>query len=143
MNNTVSPSEENSHDMSTASKKSLRLLVMLVGIESLLLSLGAIYFLALTLTEVSGNPAGAIVIFLITALVAGGLWVSTFALLRGKGWSRGLVVTWQVIQFALATSFAQGLDEWQVFGWFLLVLSLVTFVMALSKKVSESLEPRS
>jgi hypothetical protein len=139
MNNTVSPSEENSHDMSTASKKSLRLLVMLVGIESLLLSAGAIYLLVLTFTEVSGNPAGAIVIFLITAFVAVGLWVSTVALHKGKGWSRGLIVTWQVIQFALATSFVQGLDEWQVFGWFLLVLSLGTFVLALSKSISKTI----
>jgi hypothetical protein len=139
MNNIDPPSEENSHEMSTASKKSLRLLVMLVGIESLLLSAGAIYFLVLTLTEVSGNPAGAIVIFLITALVALGLWVSTFALHKGKGWSRGLVVTWQVIQFALATSFVQGLAEWQVFGWFLLVLSLGTFVLALSKSISKTI----
>jgi hypothetical protein len=143
MNNIDPPSEENSHEMSTASKKSLRLLVNLVGIEAVLVSAGAIYFLTLTFTEVSGNPAGAIVIFLITALVAVGLWISTFALLKGKGWSRGLVVTWQFIQFALATSFAQGLAEWQIFGWFLLVLSLGTFVLALSKKISESLEPRS
>ena len=143
MNNTVSPSEDNTQDMGNTSKKSLWLLVLLVGIEAILVSAGAIYFVFLTFTEVTGNPAGAIVIFLITALVAVGLWVSSFALLRGKGWSRGLVVTWQVIQFALATSFAQGLAEWQVFGWFLLVLSLGTFVLALSKKVSESLEPRS
>jgi hypothetical protein len=143
MNNTVSPSDDNSQQMSNTSSKSLRLLVLLVGIEAVLVSAGAFYFLSLTFTEVSGNPAGAIVIFLITALVAVGLWVSAFALQKGKGWPRGLVVTWQVIQFALATSFAQGLAEWQVFGWFLLVFSLGTFVLALSKKVSQSLEPRS
>ena len=143
MNNTDSPSGDNSQDMSSTSSKSLRLLVLLVGIEAVLVSAGAVYFLFLTFTEVIENPAGAIVIFLITALVAVGLWVSAAALRRGKGWSRGLVVTWQVIQFALAASFVQGLDEWQVFGWFLLVLSLGTFVLALSKKVSESLEPRS
>ena len=143
MNNTVSQFDDNSQDMSNTSKKSLRVLVLLVGIEAVLVSAGAVYFMFLTFTEVIRNPAGAIVIFLITALVAVGLWVSTFALLKGKGWSRGLVVTWQVIQFALATSFVQGLAEWQVFGWFLLVLSLGTFVLALSKKVSESLEPRS
>jgi hypothetical protein len=143
MNNSVSPSEDNAQDMGNTSKKSLWLLVLLVGIEAILVSAGAIYFVFLTFTEVTGNPAGAIVIFLITALVAVGLWISTVALLKGKGWSRGLVVTWQVIQFALATSFAQGLAEWQVFGWFLLLLSLGTFVLALSKKVSQSLEPRS
>ena len=139
MNNNVSPSGDNTQDMSNTSKNSLRLLVLLVGIEAILVSAGAFYFLFLTFTEVTGNPAGAIVIFLITALVAVGLWVSTFALLRGKGWSRGLVVTWQVIQFALATSFAQGLAEWQVFGWFLLVLSLGTFLLALSKSISKTI----
>jgi hypothetical protein len=143
MNNTVSPSDDNSQDMSNTSSKSLRLLVLLVGIEAVLVSAGALYFLFLTFTEVIGNPAGAIVIFFITALVAVGLWISTVALRMGKGWSKGLVVTWQVIQFALATSFVQGIAEWQLLGWFLLVLSLGTFVLALSKKVSESLEPRS
>jgi hypothetical protein len=126
MNNTVSPSDDNSQDMSSTSSTSLRLLVLLIGIEAVLVSAGAVYFLFLTFTEVIGNPAGAIVIFLITAVVAVGLWVSTFALLKGKAWSRGLVVTWQVIQFALATSFVQGLAEWQAIGWALFALSIAT-----------------
>ena len=142
MNDSVSPSEENAGKPLFSSLKAVRILALLVGIEAILVSAGAVYFLTLTYTQVTTNIGGAIVIFIITALIAVGLWVSTFALLQGKAWSRGIIVTWQVIQFALATSFIQGLVEWQAVGWALLVLSLVTFFMALRKKVSESFEPR-
>lgn len=142
MNDSVSPSEENAGKPLFSAPKAVRFLALLVGIEAVLVSAGAVYFLSLTFTEVTSNIAGAIVIFLITALIAVGLWVSTVALLQGKSWSRGIIITWQVIQFALATSFIQGLVEWQAVGWALLALSLVTFFLALRKKVSESLEPR-
>lgn len=142
MNDSVSPSEENAGTPRFSAPKAVRSLALLVGIEAILVSAGAVYFLTLTFTEVTSNIAGALVIFLITALIAVGLWVSTFALLRGKSWSRGIIITWQVIQFALATSFIQGLVEWQAVGWALLVLSLVSFFLAFRKKVSESLEPR-
>jgi hypothetical protein len=142
MNDSFSPSEENAGKPRFSASKAVRFLALLVGIEAVLVSSGAVYFLTLTFTEVTSNIAGAIVIFLITALIAVGLWVSTFALLQGKSWSRGIIITWQVIQFAMATSFIQGLVEWQAVGWALLMLSLVTFFIALRKKVSESLEPR-
>ena len=142
MIDSASPSEENARKPRFSATKAVRFLALLVGIEAVLVSAGALYFLTLTLTQVTSNIAGAVVIFLITALIAVGLWVSTFALLQGKSWSRGIIVTWQVIQFALATSFIQGLVEWQAAGWALLVLSLVAFFVALRKKVSESLEPR-
>ena len=139
MNDSISPAEEIAGKPRFSAPKAVRFLALLVGIEAVLVSAGAVYFLTLTFTQVTSNIAGAVVIFLITALIAVGLWVSTVALHKGKGWSRGLIVTWQVIQFALATSFVQGLDEWQVFGWFLLVLSLGTFGLALSKSISKTL----
>jgi hypothetical protein len=94
-----------------------------------------VYFLTLTLTEVTSNIAGAIAIFLIASLVAVGLWVSTIGLLQGKSWSRGIIITWQVIQFALATSFIQGFVEWQPVGWVLLILSVVVFFGLVFKKI--------
>lgn len=141
MNDSVSTSEENAGKQPFSSAKAVRFLALLVGIEAVLVSAGAVYFLTLTLTQVTSNIAGAIVIFLITALIAVGLWVSTFALLHGRSWSRGIIITWQVIQFALATSFIQGLVEWRAVGWVLMTFSLATFFMALSRNVAESLKP--
>ena len=134
MNVSFSSSEENTGKHRFSSHKILQLLALLVGIEAVLVSAGAIYFLTLTFTEVETSIAGSIVIFLITALVAVGLWVSTFALLQRKAWPRGIVITWQVIQFALATSFIQGLVEWQAMGWALLLLSfgsLIIFIISM------------
>ena len=142
MNDSISPSGKNADSPRFSAQIVLRIFSLLVGIEAFLISTGALYFLTLIFTEVTSNIAGAVVIFLITALIAVVLWVSTFAILQGKSWSRGIVVTWQVIQFALATSFIQGIVEWQAAGWALLVLSLATFFQAFRKKISESLEPR-
>jgi len=134
MNDSSSLSEENGEKPRFSSQKAMLILSLLLGIETVLVSAGAVYFLTLTFTEVTSKIAGAIVIFLITALIAVVLWVSTFALLQGKSWSRGIIVTWQVIQFALATSFIQGLVEWQALGWLLLVLSLVIFFFSVYSK---------
>jgi hypothetical protein len=138
MNDSVSPSEENVGKPRFSGPKAVRFLALLVGIEAVLVSAGAVYFLTLTFTQVTSNIAGAIVIFLITALIAVVLWVSTVALLQGKSWSMGIIITWQVIQFALATSFIQGLVEWQALGWGLLVLSLVTFFVSLRIRISDT-----
>lgn len=143
MNDSLPPSKENAGTPRFSTPKAVGFLALLVGIEAVLVSTGAVYFLNLTFTEVTSNVAGAIVIFLITALIAVGLWVSTFALLQGKSWSRGIIITWQVIQFALATSFIQGLVEWQAVGWALLVLSLGTFVLALTKSISRFFDDRN
>ena len=129
MNDSNSSSQENVGKPRLPSQNTLRIFALLVGMEALLVTAGAVYFLTLTFTEVTTNIAGAIVIFLITLIVAVGLWVSTFAIFRGKSWSRGIVITWQVIQFALATSFIQGIVEWRQLGWLIFGLSIGTFAI--------------
>ena len=117
-------------------------LSVVVGIEALLVSAGAIYFLARMFMEPVENLAGAIVIFLITLAIAVGLVAVTVSCFRNRSWTRGAIVTWQILQFAVATSFIQGLVQWQPVGWVLFLLSAVAIVLvfmpATTKEMTET-----
>ena len=100
------------------------LLGVLVSIEALLVTAGAIYFLSRIFMEKPENLSGAIVIFVITVIIAAGLVATAFGTFRAKSWTRGAIVTWQIMQFVVATSFIQGITAWQPVGWLLIALSL-------------------
>lgn len=100
-----------------------------VGLEALILLAGAIYFLARMFMEPVENLAGAIVILLITLAIAAGLVAVTVFCFRNKSWTRGAIVTWQILQFAVATSFIQGIEQWQPMGWLLFALSVGAIVL--------------
>ena len=120
------------HDSYGNTSKKLRIaLAVLVFVEALLLSLGTLYFLFLMFNQETESTAGAIVILAIATLISLALWGAFFGVLSKERWVTGIIVTWQVMQFALATSFIQGLAEWQLLGWGLLGISLITFFVVL------------
>jgi hypothetical protein len=113
-------------DEQTRRSPSVVLLGLLVSIEALLVIAGAFYFLSRIFFETPENLSGAIVIFAITFTIAVGIVFTAIATFRAKSWTRGAIVTWQIMQFAIATSFIQGITEWQPVGWFLIALTLAT-----------------
>jgi hypothetical protein len=104
------------------------LLGVLVGLESLLVLGGALYFLSRIFLETPVNLSGSLVIFAITLLIAIGLITTTIGTFRAQTWTRGAILTWQIMQFVVATSFIQGIAEWQPVGWVLISLSVVSLV---------------
>ena len=112
------------------------LLGVLVSIEALLVTAGAVYFLSRIFLETPENLSGAIVIFAITLIIAIGLVVVGISIFRELTWTRGAIVTWQILQFAVATSFVQGFSLWQYLGWTLIFLSVAGFVLVLSEKIN-------
>ncbi|MFC4245252.1 hypothetical protein ACFOYW_17925 [Gryllotalpicola reticulitermitis] len=82
----------------------------------------------------------------LVCLVIGCLWVVAAALgaWLARGWSRGLVITWQLIQLAVGVGAMQGLLAGPLIGVVLLVLGLAGIVLVLTPSVSRSLgrEPR-
>jgi hypothetical protein len=116
---------ETGHDKSGRSPLAT-MLGVLVSIEALLVTAGAIYFLSRIFLETPNNLSGAIVIFSITFIIAIGLFFTAIATFRAQQWTRGAIVTWQIMQFAIATSFIQGITEWQPVGWLLIALTLST-----------------
>ena len=111
------------------------LLGVLVSIEALLVTAGAIYFLSRIFMEKPENLSGAIVIFAITVIIAAGLVATAFGTFKAKAWTRGAIVTWQIMQFVVATSFIQGIAVWQPVGWLLIVLAVGTSVLLFSRPV--------
>lgn len=127
--------------MNRPSKTVSRLLVLisaLVGVEALALIAGALYFLSRIFLETPENLIGAVVIFVITALIAVGVSIAAIAVGRAKQWTRGAIVTWQILQFAVATSFIQGIAVWQPVGWGLALLSVAVVVLLFLPRTNAS-----
>jgi hypothetical protein len=111
------------------------LLGVLVSLEAGAVFAGALYFLSRIFLETPENFSGAIVIFAITLVIAIGLVVTAIATFRAQSWTRGAIVTWQILQFAVATSFIQGIQAWQPVGWLLIVVAVGTAVLLFSRPV--------
>jgi hypothetical protein len=128
-NTTQNPSDSGSNGDEPERRSPLvALLGVLVGLESLLVLGGALYFLSRIFLEAPENFSGAIVIFAITLLVAIGLIATTIGTFKALPWTRGAILTWQIMQFAVATSFIQGIAVWQPVGWALAFLSVTTII---------------
>ena len=115
------------------------LLGVLVSIEALLVTAGALYFLSRIFLEAPKNLSGAFVIFVITLIIAAGLVATSIGTFKAKPWTRGAIVTWQIMQFVVATSFIQGIQAWQPVGWLLIALSIFSSVIVL-KEIFQSRE---
>ena len=115
------------------------LLGVLVSTEALLVTAGAVYFLSRIFLETPENLSGAFVIFAITLIIAAGLIATAIGTFKVKSWTRGAIVTWQILQFFVATSFIQGIQVWHPVGWLLIVLAVGTAVLLFSRPVINSM----
>ena len=127
-------SGSNGHEQTRRSPL-VALLGVLVSIEALLVTAGAIYFLSRIFLETPENLPGAVVIFAITLVIAIGLVVTAIGTFRTQSWTRGAIVTWQILQFAVSTSFIQGIQDWQPVGWLLIVFAVGTAVLLFTRPV--------
>jgi hypothetical protein len=103
------------------------------------LVVGATVFLIYELVTVEAqSPATALALTVLTAIAA--VWVTAIAvgMLRGRAWSRGAAVVWQVLQIAVAVGAFQGSFARPEIGWLLLVPALAALLLALSKPVVEA-----
>jgi hypothetical protein len=100
------------------------LLASLVLVEALGLVAGALFFFAQIFVQPATSVVGAVVIFIVTAIIAAGLVATGIFAFTARSWTRGAILTWQILQLAVATSFVQGLTPWPAIGVALIVLSL-------------------
>ena len=127
----------NSHEQTRRSPL-VALLGVFVSIEALLVTAGAVYFLSRIFLETPENISGAFVIFAITLIIAAGLIATSLGTFKAKPWTRGAIVTWQIMQFVVATSFIQGIQAWQPVGWTLIALSFATCFLVVNQMVKSS-----
>lgn len=116
----------------------LSLFATLIGIEGAALLAGAVFFFTQIFVKQTTSLSGSIVIFIITLIIGVGVLASAIGAARGKTWVRGPILTWQILQIAVAISFLQGTDFWPLIGWVLLILSLGSTALLFTKAVIEA-----
>jgi hypothetical protein len=100
---------------------------------------GATAFLVFELLTVTPDSlASALALTVLTALAA--VWVTAIGIgvLRGRAWSRGAAIVWQVMQIAVAVGAFRGTFARAEVGWLLLVPALAALVLLFSRPVVEA-----
>ena len=101
--------------------------------------MGATAFLVYELVTVTAQSlASALALTVLTAIAA--VWVIAIAVgvLRGRPWSRGAAIVWQVLQIAVAVGAFQGSFARPEVGWLLIIPALVALVLLFSRPVVEA-----
>ena len=115
--------------------KPLIVLSALILLEAALV-VGATVFLVVELLTVTPRSlASALALTMLTALAA--VWVTAIAIgmLRGRAWSRGAAIVWQVLQIAVAVGAFQGAFARPEVGWPLLLTALAALALLFSRPV--------
>lgn len=110
-------------------------LAVLVFAECALVVFAAVYLVVELLIDVPTSLAGALFLTLLVVIAAVWLAVIGVNTLRGAPWVRGAIVTWQILQIAVAVGAFQGVFARPDVGWALLIPSLVVLVLLFTKPV--------
>jgi hypothetical protein len=113
----------------------LAILVVLLFIELLLVSGAAVYLVIELLIDTPVSYASAIAILALTVLAAVWMAIIIRHTLRGRSWTRGATIVWQVLQASVGLGALQGIFARPDVGWPLIILSLATLVMLFTKPV--------
>lgn len=111
------------------------LLVVLLAAECALLAAATIYLVVELLIATPSSFASAVALLGLTAIAAIWLGVITANVLRGRAWTRGAAITWQVLQGAVAIGCFQGIFAQPAIGWLLLIPALVVLVLLFTPTV--------
>lgn len=110
-------------------------LAVLVFAECALLTVATIYLVVEILVDTPASYASAVALTVLTAIAA--IWLGFIAvnILRGRAWTRGATVVWQVLQIAVAIGCFQGLFARPDIGWALLLPAIVVLVLLFTRPV--------
>ena len=120
--------------------KSRQVIVLsaLIFLEAALV-VGATAFLLFELVTVTPDSlASALALTVLTALAAAWVIAIAIGVLRGRAWSRGAAMVWQVLQIAVAVGAFQGSFARPEVGWLLLLPALAAIVLLFSRPVVEA-----
>jgi hypothetical protein len=111
------------------------ILLILLGVELVLVGAAAVYLVIELLIDTPQSLPSAIAILVLTVLAA--IWLATIILhtMRGRSWTRGATVVWQVLQASIGIGTMQGLFPRPDLGWPLIILSLVVLGLLFTKPV--------
>lgn len=110
-------------------------LAVLVFAECALMGAAAVYLVVELLVDEANSVASAIALTVLVVLATVWLAVIAVSTLRGAAWVRGAIVTWQVLQIAVAVGAFQGVFARPDIGWALLIPSLVALALLFTRPV--------
>ena len=118
------------------------LLAVLLFLECALLAGATIELVLELLTATAASLASALALTVLTAIAT--VWLGFIAanVLRGRAWTRGAAIVWQVLQGAVAIGCFQGVFAQPTIGWLLLVPALVVLVLLFTPPVVGAISRR-
>ena len=110
-------------------------LAVLLFAECALLAAATVYLLVELLVAEPASFTSALALLVLTAIAT--VWLGFIAanVLRGRAWTRGAAIVWQVLQGAVALGCFQGVFAQPEIGWLLLVPALVVLVLLFTPPV--------
>ena len=117
------------------------ILLILLVLELVLVTAAAVYLVIELLIDTPQSLPSAIAILVLTVLAA--VWLATIILhtMRGRSWTRGATVVWQVLQASIGIGAMQGEFPRPDLGWPLIILSLVVLGLLFTKPVMTATTP--
>lgn len=117
------------------------LIALLLGEFLLIAALAVTLLIELLIATPTSFPSAVALTVLAFAAAA---WMGAIVVgaLRGHAWIRGAAIVWQVLQFAIGASAISGAFSQPAWGWPLVVVALVTFLLLLTKPVVDATSHR-
>jgi hypothetical protein len=114
----------------------LRVLVgVLVAAEALVLVGLSVFLVVETVVSTAAEPGGALALAGLALVVGVGLGACAYGLVRGLGWTRAPVVTWQLLQAGVAMPLSAS-ERWYV-GIPVLAVAVLVLGLLLTNRVLE------
>jgi hypothetical protein len=111
----------------------------IIALEALAMAAIAVWLIVELLIETPQSLASAIALVVLAAAASAFLVAVVIGALRRAGWIRGAILTWQVVQIAVAIGAFQGALARPDVGWALLIPSVAAILLTLSPSVTRAL----
>lgn len=117
------------------------ILVILLA-EFLLITGVSVFLLFEVLTAPATSIASAVALTILSFIAAAFVGAILVGAWRGRAWIRGAGIVWQVLQFAIGLGAVQGAFAQPALGWPLIAVSVLGFLLLVSRPVVEQTQDR-
>ena len=117
-------------------------LLVLLSVEFLGVAALAVTLLLETLTAPASSVASGIALTIVGFIAAAWLGAIVVGAARGQAWIRAAAIVWQVIQVAVGVGALQGQVAQPEWGWPLIILAALVFLLLFTKPVVETTSAR-
>lgn len=115
----------------------LWLLVALLSLEFLGVGALAVTLLIETLVQPVATFGAGVALTIVAFIAAAWLFAIIVGTLRGQAWIRAAAIVWQVLQVAVGVGALQGQVAQPAWGWPLIILAALVFLLLFTKPVVE------